>query len=791
MTKRITVLFFLILVFALWRNAGPFTFGLFNSVVAQKTRPAPINYSKFKHSSHDGNVKSLTNKTQSFNIDCAYCHGTAVKDKQSKDQHDIETMGYPSHKNGTENEKTHSACTDCHSFTGNGFQRDMCVICHDKLTLNPKQMATNIRSFPNPDGGPSQFYDFYSHSEHVDFYDQFALKTPLKDRIKFFDPKKDAKENKGLDKSKFECVACHNNQSQVTAGKMNFASGVKQTTPGHPECFVCHLDPKIVTPPKKDKPDPKNSFATNCTGCHRATGKPMKDDRPIKGSELSVHWFTRQIVNTEFNPVIPGVKPALPYNHKTHDEAVGKTVQDCLSCHTTGKTANTLGDFYLQERKTTKEKQPLIWSCVDCHKKEMQTKIEGAVTLESAKCNYCHALKTVREFNAKGVALPPPNHFYKKAPAAPSPTPTPKTEASASPAPKPTPTPVTKAEATLSATSPTPAPAPTPAATATPVTKAETPATNPKAEETPAATPTPAPAQTSTSKAETAPTPTPPTPAPAPTPTATVTPTPTPTPKGEAAAASPSAPTPSVESAKAEAAKPEPAKTEVAKPEPAKTEVAKTEVAATPTPPTPSPAPTPVAAAASNSKYKQVPSRTGGQPQMMPKMMRLGDPKDNPSWGKSDKWGVVENFDHDTHITPKYSKRCEDCHHTNQDSRKEMMVGMVPLCTSCHKEKGHQENPNNKENEEIDVELAYHGNPNNLSNNAGCIECHKRFYNDNPDADRKAPTSKCSGCHAEKQARLERLRNPFLRDQWLVEELFSMIRTLRDWDQSNMLARQR
>jgi hypothetical protein len=164
---------------------------------------------------------------------------------------------------------------------------------------------------------------------------------------------------------------------------------------------------------------------------------------------------------------------------------------------------------------------------------------------------------------------------------------------------------------------------------------------------------------------------------------------------------------------------------------------------------------------------------------MMPKMPRLGDPKDSPHWGLSDKWGVVENFDHDTHITPKYSKRCEDCHHTNKDARAEMAIGLVPLCVSCHKEKGNTVNPKNKDGEEIDVELAYHGNPNNQSNNAGCIECHKRFYETNPDADRKAPTSKCAGCHTEKQARLDRFLRPALLDQWATEKLLSMIRGLK------------
>ncbi len=703
MTKRILVILFLTLASALWHGVE-----LLNKATAQKKR---VDYSKFKHSSHDINVRSLLIKNLRKDLSCAYCHGYAAKDKLGKDQHDIDIAGYPSHKNGMASEKTHSACTECHAFTGSQFQRDMCTICHEKTTFDERQMKTNLRRFPNPDGGGvSQFYDYYSHGEHVDYYDKFILSTPVKDQLKFYDSKKDAKENKGLDKNKFECAACHvMNQSQTTVAKVDFKPGVKMSFPAHPECFSCHFDPKIVPPPKKDKPDPKNTFATNCIGCHQDTGKPLKDGRPVKGSELIVLWFARQIINNEKNPVKPGVKSPLPYNHKTHDRDVitgepkFKNVENyCLVCHVTGKTANTFSDFYLEDRKT-KEKQPSAQNCVECHRKEMEKKIEGALTIETAKCNYCHSLQTIREYKAKGVQLPPPNHFFKKSPA--TPTPTPDTLALAKkPEPEPTPS------------VPTPAPKSTP-------------------------TPTPTP----TSTVETTPDPVPPKPTPAPTPT------PTPTPKVEA---TPTAPPPT------------------STPTP------------TPEPPKPTPAPTPAAA----STAKPVASSTGGKAQMMPKMPRLGDKKDSPHWGLSDKWGVVENFDHETHITPKYSKRCEDCHHTNKDARAEMAIGLVPLCVSCHKEKGHPENPKNKAKDEIDVELAYHGNPDNQSNNAGCIECHKRYYDTNPDAERKAPTAKCAGCHAE-IARLEIWRKPASADRGYLVQLFLKILESKDDGNTRIAAR--
>ncbi len=476
-----------------------------SSSIAQKRRvAAPSKYSKFKHSSHAGKVRSLLVANKLIEIDCTYCHGTAVKDRLGKDLSDIENIGYPSRKFGLKTEKTHSACTDCHADTGARIEREMCLICHDTMTPDPRKMATNIRRFPNPDGGvASQFYDYYSHAEHVDFFEQYATATPLKDRIKFYDPKKDAAANKKLDKNKFECAACHiENQSQTTVAKINFAPGVKMSAPGHAECFVCHFDPKIVSPPKPEKPDPKNTFATNCAGCHWATGRPASSGRPVKGSEFAALWFARQIVNTELNPARPGVKSPLPFSHKTHDEAIGGSVQDCLSCHATGKTANTRSDFFLEDRKT-KEKQPLAASCIDCHKREMQTKIEGAVKLETAKCNYCHSLQTIREFGAKGVALPPPNHFGKQAPAAASTTVA--TTTSPTPTPAPTPIPPKPTPAPTPAIKPTPTPTPKPAATPTP--KPVSPTPTPK----PVVTPTPTPKPTATPT---------PTPKPAPTPTA-------------------------------------------------------------------------------------------------------------------------------------------------------------------------------------------------------------------------------------------------------------------------------
>ncbi len=485
--KRLVIILFIVGVGVAWRG-----YDFLKIVSAQKSRTAaPSKFARFTHKSHKGTVKSLIAANKTAELNCAYCHGSVAKDKLGKDQHDLEAIGYPSHKNGAPDALTHSACTECHAITGSAAKLDMCGICHTKTTMmDNREMKTNIRRFPNPDGGGvSQFYDYFAHSSHVDYYDQYATQSALKGQLKFFDAKAtDPKANKGLDKNKFECAACHTaNAAPVTVAKISFAAGVKMSAPGHPECFVCHSDPKIVSPPKPDKPNPKNTFATNCTGCHADVAKSPKDNRPVSGSETNVHWFARQIVNTELNPPKTGAKSPLPFSHKTHDDAIGKSVSDCLSCHATAKTANTLKDFYLEDRKT-KEKQPTALGCVECHKKEMQAKIEGPVTIETAKCNYCHALTTIKAYGAKGIAMPPPSHFGKKAI---QPAPAPATAAPTEQPVKPAPT-------------PTPAKTPTPAPVKTPMPQAQTPVV------------TSTTAQASTTV--TAPTSAPPKPSPAPTP---------------------------------------------------------------------------------------------------------------------------------------------------------------------------------------------------------------------------------------------------------------------------------
>jgi Class III cytochrome C family len=637
-----------------------------------------IDYSKFQHSSHAGMVGGVLRKTQSQDLKCDYCHQDPTPEQPV-------VTGYPNLKPGSQ--VTHSACLECHLMNGPIEYPKMCLICHATAPLS--EMKKNVRAFPNPKSGMnSQFYDYYSHSDHAGYFKSSkAYKDIFKDKSKF------------KEKDNFECAACHDENPQpVTVGGVQFAKGIKERAPGHKECFVCHFNEQEVD--KKSK-----TFATNCIGCHNLD----KKDKGM-GSELAALWFDREIVNTEFNPTKPPQKPGqkpkppAPFNHEAHmadyddtkDKRWGQGTQSCMICHETGKTAVRRSDFFNEFRKTM-TKQPNAPSCIPCHQSEMQKNIGGAVTLESAKCSFCHSLQTIKARQAQGVALPPPSHFRAQPPVMAE------TLALANTTPRPSPS--------VTTTSPTPAPEPTP--------PKPTPAPEPVK---PKPTPTPEPVKPK------------PTPAPEP---AAKTPTPTPTP------ATP-APNPTVA---------------VVTPAPT----------ATPTPPTPSPAPTPApttapAAPASSGAVKPTPMG----------VIRLGDTKESDQWGQHPKWGVVENFNHGDHIKPKYSDKCEDCHHTNKNSKMEEVL----KCISCHKGPDHPDTASKAGG--VNVEDAYHGVADSAkAPKAGCIECHKR-YRDTKDPNTKAPVkSPCSGCHTEKAARLDpRMIRP-RRADWVTANVAALTQWMR------------
>src|SRR5215510_2591661 len=623
MFKKVTFVLSIITICALWRGAS-----MLPDAAAQKPPGASqpgrtsargtnkqINYSKFQHSSHAGMVGGVLRQTKSQELKCDYCHQDPTPEQPK-------VTGYPNSKPGSK--VTHSACIECHLMAARPEYPEMCLICHSTKPL--EEMKKNVRAFPNPaSGSKSQFYDYYSHSDHAGYFKSSkAYKDLFKDKSKF------------KEKDNFECAACHDENPQpVTVGGIQFAKGIKERTPGHKECFVCHFNEQEVD--KKSK-----TFATNCIGCHNLE----KKDKGM-GSELAALWFDREIVNTEFNPTKPPQKPGpkpkppAPFNHEAHmadyddtkDKRWGQGTQSCMICHETGRTSVRRSDFFNEFRKTM-TKQPNAPSCIPCHQSEMQKTIGGAVTLESAKCSFCHSLQTIKARQSQGVALPPPSHFRAQPPVMAE------TLAQANTTPRPSPSVTTK--------SPTPAPEPTP----------------------PKPTPAPEPVMTTTAPA----------------------------------------------------------------------------------------------APASSGAVKPTPMG----------VIRLGDTKESDQWGQHPKWGVVENFNHGDHTKPKYSDKCEDCHHTNKNGKMEEVL----KCISCHKGPDHPDTASKAGG--VNVEDAYHGVPDSAkAPKAGCIECHKR-YRDTKDPNTKAPVkSPCSGCHTEKAARLDpRLIRP-RRGEWVTANIEALTQWMR------------
>jgi len=682
MFKKVTLVLSLISIFALWRGSS-----MLPNASAQKPPGAgnpgrtsargtnkQINYSKFQHSSHAGVVGGVLRQVKSQELNCNYCHQDPTTEQPV-------VTGYPNSKPGSK--VTHSACIECHLMAGRPEYPEMCLICHSTKPL--AEMKDNIRAFPNPaSGSKSQFYDYYSHADHAGYFKSSdTYKALYKDKTKY------------KEKDNFECASCHDeNEQPMIVGGVQFAKGIKERAPAHKECFVCHFNEKEVD--KKSK-----TFATNCVGCHNLD----KKDKGT-GSEFAVLWFDREIVNTEFNPpkstLKPGQKPKppVPFNHEAHladyDDNPGgvfgpskkpfsQGTQSCLICHETGKTAKIRADFFNEFRKTM-SKQPSATSCVPCHQSEMQKKIEGAVTLESAKCSFCHSLPTIKARGVNGVALPPPSHFRSPQP----PVMAGGTLAMANP---PVDTKPKQDEVKQ---------APDPGSVSVPPTPSGPPEPPKKDPDTPVDPPANTVVVVKKDEA-----------------------TPPPTPSGP----------------------PEPPKTEDPKKDEPKKE--ETTTSAPPSPP------------AGNRK----PEPTG--------IVRLGDTKESDQWGQHAKWGVVENFNHADHTKPKYSDKCEDCHHTNKDAK----VEVVQKCLECHQ--GPDSPVTADKGKGVNVEDAYHGVADSEKvPKAGCIECHKRYKDKNPDS--KAPVkSPCSGCHTEKLARLDpRLTRP-QRDDWITNNIAALTKWMR------------
>ncbi|MFN0085580.1 MAG: cytochrome c3 family protein [Blastocatellia bacterium] len=173
---------------------------------------APIDYERFTHKSHTGQVK-VPNTNQARELKCDSCHErteTAKSIVATTDRNQRLRLKFPGHK----------TCVECHVVQFTARPQLTCTICHEtKQGLNARPPQTD---FP-------QRYDFNA------FFD--GKQHELHAGYSFTDGRK------------LECVSCH--QPTARPSSLTIAS--------HPECYVCHAPASG---------DPKAAPKSGCAVCH-------------------------------------------------------------------------------------------------------------------------------------------------------------------------------------------------------------------------------------------------------------------------------------------------------------------------------------------------------------------------------------------------------------------------------------------------------------------------------------------------------------------------------------------
>lgn len=184
------------------------------AVPAQTAPKAPVNYERFTHKTHVGQV-TVPSTNQARELKCDSCHDrTLALDAivATTDRNKRLSLKFPGHK----------ACVDCHVVQFTSRPQQTCTICHDTkggLNARPPQRDFAQRYDFNA------FFDAKQHELHVGY--QF--------------PKGD----------KLSCNYCHQQ-----GGKASFL-----TIASHPECYACHA-------PASGQE--KASQKSDCLTCHTA-----------------------------------------------------------------------------------------------------------------------------------------------------------------------------------------------------------------------------------------------------------------------------------------------------------------------------------------------------------------------------------------------------------------------------------------------------------------------------------------------------------------------------------------
>lgn len=332
----------------------------------------PVDYSKFNHADHDGDVRKLVS-SGTMKLDCTYCHLVDDSDKLQAGfgEFPCETPDGAKALAKTRMVK-HSACIDCHKpqFVGAGAKQAMCLICHTKFGF---QRGLPVRNFPN-EAGQSEFDVEFPHSKHKKYVKFVLNQSPAAVQIASLaglpsggsNPVRTTVATVAAD-SNFACAACHSVET----------AGVFAARPDHRSCFVCHSE-KVE---KRYEAAQSEPYATNCAGCH-----PKMQAKPY----AAAHQIQFQIASAKTEA------GALRFRHDS-DHAILQQIpgtQDILTCvHCHGEISDAVArvkfdaDFpKLKARDEKKAPDKQLY-------KDITEYSDFLVSKYPQSCGGCHSLK--------------------------------------------------------------------------------------------------------------------------------------------------------------------------------------------------------------------------------------------------------------------------------------------------------------------------------------------------------------------------------------------------------------
>jgi c(7)-type cytochrome triheme protein len=254
------------------------------------TPKAPIDYSRFTHQSHTGQVK-IPGTQATRELNCNYCHerikaGTPMPEfVPTTERNKRFAVKFPGHR----------ACADCHVQQFTAQPPQTCAICHDEkqgLTARPPQ-----RDFPER-RSYNAFFDAQQHEKHAGY--------------------------KLADGKALSCNFCHTPTQR----------GLAVTIASHQECYVCHA------PASSEQ---KASVKTDCAVCHtQMTPTPPFETKYVSrayGAKFSHREHLQHVDCSACHSIQGGYNQSSPTSIrvKEHNTAGQRGGRGCFSCHNGGR----------------------------------------------------------------------------------------------------------------------------------------------------------------------------------------------------------------------------------------------------------------------------------------------------------------------------------------------------------------------------------------------------------------------------------------------------------------------